>query len=229
MVKSSTQQQKSLQHASKVDDDDRRNKIPPVGRSRPMVSLNSFAQKRGQIRALEEFKKRKQYKRLETAKALRRYQKVMKQEGMAAGKGASRKRRPEEEEEEEDNEKEKNTSIHEELDPQSKQIVDVTKTNGEGGSHISKKRPKTNPLAKSVIKAQQVKQHAALQAQQKEKQTKERQRKLRQRQQQSKLLQQRTKRGQPIMKHLVNNLLQKLEKQQQQQQQNQPKKEGGIR
>jgi hypothetical protein len=37
------------------------------------VSLESFAQRKGHIRALEEFKKRKQTHRMETAKAFRRY------------------------------------------------------------------------------------------------------------------------------------------------------------
>lgn len=180
-----------------------------------VVSLTSFAQRKGQIRALEEFKKRKEHKRVETAKTLRRYRKVMKQEGMEAGRGASRKRRFEEDNNEEDasNEEEEKESQNETiLDTRTTPISEVDGKNSNTINH-KKKKQRTNPLTKSVMKAQQAKEHAALQAHQEEEHEKERQQKLRQRKQQSKLLQKRTKRGQPIMKYMVDNLLHKLEKQ----------------
>ena len=61
-------------------------------KARERISLNDFVHRKGQVRALEEFKYRKQRKKVETAKALRSYRKVMKQQGYEAGQGASRKR-----------------------------------------------------------------------------------------------------------------------------------------
>merc|ERR1712238_630850 len=61
-------------------------------RSTNAIGLESFAQRKGQIRALQEFKKRKNEKTLGTSIALRKYRKLMKQEGHDAGSGASRKR-----------------------------------------------------------------------------------------------------------------------------------------
>ncbi|KAG7351451.1 rRNA processing protein [Nitzschia inconspicua] len=161
--------------------------------SRRNLSLDTFAQRKGQVRALEEFKKRKEHKRLQTAKALRKYQKVMKQEGLEAGKGASRKRLP------------TDTRQGEESVMENPKIaLDPNETgDGEVADNHPKKRRKTNPLEKAVYKAEQTKQQAVLLAQQREEQEKERQQKLRQRKRQSKLLQKRTKRGQPIMKHMV--------------------------
>merc|ERR1712070_886819 len=71
-----------------------------------------------------------------------------------------------------------------------------------------------DPFEKSREKAKLAKQRAEEAALRRASNEKERQQKLKRRRQQTKLLQQRTKRGQPIMKHAINNLLYKLEKQQ---------------
>lgn len=226
------QEHKHKRHVRGDDDADPRPYAPPSkptsssSQGKPKsfsggVSLTSFAQRKGQIRALEEFKKRKEHKRLETAKTLRRYQKVMKQEGMEAGRGASRKRTLKEEEEDNNNEEDTSKNDNEEQDLQKDKNRDVRNTpisqedrsSNSNHHHHKNKKQRTNPLTKSVIKAQQAKQYAALQVHQREEHEKERQRKLRQRKQQSKLLQKRTKRGQPIMGNMINNLLRKLEKQ----------------
>ena len=59
-------------------------------RSANAVGLTDFSQKKGQVRALEEFKKRKNKKHLETSMALRKYRKLMKKEGIGRGGGACR-------------------------------------------------------------------------------------------------------------------------------------------
>ena len=75
-----------------------------------------------------------------------------------------------------------------------------------------KKKPKKmDPFQKSREKAKLAKQRAEEAALRRESNEKERQQKLKRRKQQTKLLQQRTKRGQPIMKHAIDNLLYKLE------------------
>jgi hypothetical protein len=61
-------------------------------RSKHSISLENFGQRKGQVRALAEFRNRKERKRVETAKALRKYKKTMKSEGFEAGRGAARKR-----------------------------------------------------------------------------------------------------------------------------------------
>ena len=153
-----------------------------------VTSLEKFAHKKGQVRALEEFRKRKEKKQVETSIRLRQYKKVMKQEGMEAGTGASRKRRVDAE----DDETEEPASQHE---------------------NKKQKRHKADPLQKSVKKAEQYKQQAIEREKQQKQNEKDRQQKLEQRKRTSKQLQKRTKRGQPIIKHMVNNLLHKLEKQ----------------
>mmetsp|Transcript_55085 Transcript_55085/g.159510 ORF Transcript_55085/g.159510 Transcript_55085/m.159510 type:complete len:166 (+) Transcript_55085:139-636(+) len=154
-------------------------------RSKNAISLENFGQRKGQVRALEEFRNRKERKRKETAIALRKYKKTMKSEGYEAGTGAGRKRRTEEEEQDE------------------KKFDD---------KKVPHKRQKTNPFQKSIDKARQKKEEIQERIKSKEKNEKERERKLRERKRQSKLLAKRTKRGQPIMIHTVDNILKKLEK-----------------
>jgi hypothetical protein len=192
------------------------------------VSLESFAQRKGHVRALEEFKKRKEHKRVETAKALRKYRKVMKQEGMEAGKGASRKRSVVQQGHTENDEK---TTTQEET-TDNKQHLLTNEDNNYGdddddnnnnnnrqkdGHHRrgGRRPPRINPFQKSLEKANEAKIMAAEIQKRQKVQEKERKMKLFQRKRQTKLLQQRTKRGQPIMKHMVDNLLHKIEKQQQ--------------
>ncbi|KAL3914715.1 MAG: hypothetical protein SGARI_008352 [Bacillariaceae sp.] len=158
------------------------------GSKRVVTSLHQFAQKKGQVRALEEFRKRKEKKRVETAKALRIYQKVMRQEGMEAGKGASRRRKQEEEKDDAG-----------QNPPPSKE---------------QRRRPhRSNPLQKSLQKAAATQEAREARQEQIQQNEHERQSKLKQRKKQTKLLQKRTKKGQPIIKHQMDNLLRKLQKQ----------------
>lgn len=156
-------------------------------RSKHSISLENFGQRKGQVRALAEFRNRKQRKRIETAKALRKYKKTMKSEGFDAGRGASRRR-----------------------------VGDREGTRESDGSEeiekaVPARRQKTNPFQKSIDKAKLKKETAENMIKIREDNQKEKQRKLRERKQQSKLLARRTKRGQPIMKHAVGNILRKLE------------------
>eukprot|EP00980_Cylindrotheca_fusiformis_P021411 scaffold8266_cov97-Cylindrotheca_fusiformis.AAC.2 len=161
------------------------------------ISLEAFVHRKGQVRALEEFKHRKQRKRVETAKALRSYRKVMKKEGFEAGKGASRKRV----------EGETSDSI---VEPPATVEKEDSTTPKE-----YKKRYKTNPFQKATKKAEEHQKMVETKKAMKEKGEKERQARLKERKQRTKLLAKRTKRGQPIMKHMVDDLLHKLEKQNQ--------------
>ena len=163
-----------------------------------IISLENFAIRKGQVRALEEFKYRKQRKRVETAKALKEYRKVMKQEGYDAGKGASRKRSLYHNTEQDDTEQDS-----EQQQQQQQQAG-------------SRKRPKSNPFYKSVQKAEKNKIRAIEQKDAKERRERQRDEKLKERKKRTKMLSKRTKKGQPIIKNMMDNILVKLERQQQQ-------------
>merc|ERR1712166_1605744 len=75
---------------------------------------------------------------------------------------------------------------------------------------------KMDPFKKSLEKAKLAKEEKESKVLGHEQNEIERQIKLKRRKKQTKLLQQRTSRGQPIMKHVINNILYKLEKQNQQ-------------
>merc|ERR1712166_1295283 len=75
---------------------------------------------------------------------------------------------------------------------------------------------KMDPFKKSLEKAKLAKEEKESKVLGHEQNEIERQIKLKRRKKQTKLLQQRTSRGQPIMKHAINNILYKLEKQNQQ-------------
>lgn len=145
------------------------------------ISLENFGQRKGQVRALEEFRVRKEKKRVETAKALRKYKKAMKKEGLDAGRGASRKRV----------EKEPNEA---------------------DAKEGTERRKKSNPFQKSKDLAAKKKESIIQRQKDKEQNEKDRQKRLRERKNQTRLLSKRSKRGQPIMKHTVNNMLIKLQK-----------------
>lgn len=159
-------------------------------RSKHSISLETFGQRRGQVRALEEFRHRKQKKRIETAKALRKYKKSMKSEGYEAGRGAARKRVNE---------------MDNKNEPKEESSKEVTAAPA--------RKKKSNPFQKSLEKAQHKKEEAEKQEKMIQQNQKEREKRLRERKRQSKLLAKRTKRGQPIMKHTVGCMLKKLEKQ----------------
>jgi hypothetical protein len=167
--------------------------------SRERISLEAFVHRKGQVRALEEFKYRKQHKKIETAKALRSYRKVMKQQGYEAGQGASRKRM------------EEPTSTAENTSTSST----AKDEDHEDAPKEYKKRHKMNPFEKPAKRAEEQKRMAETHKEKKETGEKERQKCLKERKRRTKLLSKRTKRGQPIMKHMMDNLLEKLEKQNQ--------------
>lgn len=170
---------------------------------------------------MEAFKRRKQHKRLETAKALRKYQKVMRQEGLEAGRGASRKARlPSASDEAVATEpaSEETTTAKDGETEEGRTVAATADADADADAATHRrKRRKTNPLEKAVAKAEQAKRDAQDRAEQREEREEERRRKLRQRQRRSSLLRQRTGRGQPVMRHVANDLLHKLERQQQQQ------------
>jgi rubrerythrin len=148
-----------------------------------VVSLNKFAhaKSKGTRRAIEKFRQKKKSKFNHNAGLLREYKKVMKNEGYEAGKGASRKRQ--------------------DVDAHVKEnATDV----------VTGKRKKADPFAKArqqaeKSKLEKIKREEAVKQRLKEKELKEKQNKLKARK-----MSQRTRKGQPIIKNVVEDLLEKI-------------------
>jgi hypothetical protein len=149
-----------------------------------VISLTKFAhaKSRGTRRAIEKYRQKKQSKFNYNAGLLREYKKVMKNEGYEAGKGASRKR----------------------------QDTDVIVNEDAAAGAVKEKRKKADPFAKARQQAEKSKLEKAqreedLKQRLKENELKEKQNKLKARK-----MAQRTKKGQPIMKNVVEDLLDKI-------------------
>ena len=161
-----------------------------------VISLTQFAhaKSKGTRRAIENYKHKKQSKFNRNAGLLREYRKAMKNEGYDAGKGASRKRSLNNEREEQYDEENDGMFEESEKEPKSKK----------------RRHHKSDPLAKAKVMAQKSKQDQILQKELKLKQKKENEKKQKQKQKRGKQLRKRTNRGQPIMKNVVGDLLQKI-------------------
>ena len=150
-----------------------------------VISLTQFAhsKSKGTRRAIEKFKQKKTNKFNHNAKLLRDYKKVMKSEGYEAGQGASRKRN---------------------------QANSEDKGDGADEQDKPKKRQKSDPFAKAKLKAKQAKEDVYNGKLDKEQQVKERAIKEKQKKVKTRKLAQRTKKGQPIMKNVIGDMLAKI-------------------
>lgn len=163
-------------------------------RKQAAISLTKFSTKKGHDRALQEYKKRKETKFQKNATLLREYQKAMKKEGYDAGRGASRKRRSREEDRDDDVVGEK-------------EEVDETSNNELARK---RKRQKADPLHHAKKEAdrrrtERIEAISTLEVRQKEMNKREQERKVR-----AKKKMQRTRRGQPLIKNVIGDLLHKI-------------------
>lgn len=156
-----------------------------------VISLTQFAhsKSKGTRRAIERFNQKKQSKFNRNANLLRQYKKVMKDEGYQAGKGGSRKRNQTDAEGTGSNNK-------------SDDYGDCTER--------SKKRHKSDPFAKAKQKARQ--SEVAEQNKKREFQDKMKQRSVKEKQKRlkAKKVMKRTKKGQPVMKSIIGDMLEKI-------------------
>mmetsp|Transcript_4403 Transcript_4403/g.6721 ORF Transcript_4403/g.6721 Transcript_4403/m.6721 type:complete len:179 (-) Transcript_4403:253-789(-) len=155
-----------------------------------VISLTQFAhsKSKGTRRAIENFKYKKQSKFNRNAGLLRGYKKAMKTEGFEVGKGASRKRT-------------------------SKGMDQSTKRDdgdNDGYSQRMKKRQKSDPFAKAKQKAKQSKEEIIERQNDIEKQKKLMKRKATEKKVKTRKLSKRTKKGQPIMKDMISDMLEKI-------------------
>ena len=190
-------------------DVDGRKKYHPLSqtkrRKQAAISLTKFSTKKGHDRALQEYKKRKETKFQKNATLLRVYQKAMKKEGYDAGRGASRKRR--------------STGDLKEGVVDDNVVVgekEITSNNNSKDFESvdsmvrKKKRQKADPLhhAKKEADRRRTERIEAITTQevrQKEMSKREQERKVR-----AKKMMQRTRRGQPLIKNVIGDLLIKI-------------------
>lgn len=163
---------------------------------RSVFGIEKFARQKGVAKGLHQFRERKEKKRLETAKSLRTYQKAMKREGFEPGIGASRKRMDDNEER---NAVEETTpDLGNSSSEKATAVAKRQKTGSEfyNASHQSNQRFRRNEDREAQI------------------QSKERERKqaLWKRRQRHGRLSARTKKGQPVMKNIVHDILDKLQR-----------------
>jgi hypothetical protein len=165
----------------------------------PVLSVEQFAHRKGVTKAIQSFRKRKEKKQLRTATALRSYKKVMRQEGYEPGQGASRKRVD-------------GTEESREATQPSASVAGAEAS----PSHTEKpaRRQKSNPFQKSIQKADDRKKNIQQAQEDRESRESERNGKLRERKHRHQLLTKRTRKGQPIMKNVVEDILSKLQKEQ---------------
>lgn len=163
------------------------------------LTVENFAHRKGVTKAIQSFRKRKDDKRTETAKALRRYKKTMKQEGYEPGRGASRKRDTAGREEEQ-------------IEPGATAIAASEQPEQNNQKQPYQKRAKTNPFHKTLKKAEEKKQQHQQAAQDREANEQQREKKLKDRRKRSKNMRARTSKGQPVMKHVIHDILRKLER-----------------
>lgn len=145
--------------------------------------INAFAAQKGVARSIQNFKYRKEVRKGKKSALLRQYQKVMVKEGY--GKNTSRK------------------------GTRRKDDDGGRKDDDEEGE--KQRRGKQNPFAKSLKKAEQARQHKVTERAQQEDNKRKQEQRQRQRQKQSKLLSKRTSKGQPVMRHMISGLLEKIE------------------
>mmetsp|Transcript_18528 Transcript_18528/g.37665 ORF Transcript_18528/g.37665 Transcript_18528/m.37665 type:complete len:210 (+) Transcript_18528:120-749(+) len=181
------------------DDDGDTQQSQNQRRRNAAISLNSFSSKKGHDRALQEYKKRKDQKFQKNAALLREYQRAMKQEGYDAGKGASRKRDRDGEDRSGNAEKSAADDNSEEAENHQKSVESTRK-----------KRHKSDPLYQArkqaeIRKQQQLEDISERKGNQQNEGKKQHLRKVR-----AKKMMQRTKRGQPLMKNVIGDLLGKI-------------------
>lgn len=167
-------------------------------RKQAAISLNSFSSKKGHDRALQEYKKRKETKFQKNATLLREYQRAMKQEGFEVGKGASRWR-------EEDGRKgsKKRKNVTDEDNTDNDEYAGETYAERKART----KRAKSDPLLKARKIAEQRKAEKAELIAQKETKIKNEGKKQHDRKARAKKLMKRTRKGQPVMKNVIGDLL----------------------
>ena len=170
-----------------------------------VVSLTQFAhhKSKGTKKAIEHYRNKQQSKFNRRAGLLRQYKKAMKSEGFEAGVGGSRKRVPDGGEGSSSSENVTKTDA----DPQDTATSTTTTT-----TTTTKGRAKADPFFKSKQKAQKSKEEKLQRQRDAEEWKKQKEIKLKKRAQRSKLMSKRTRKGQPVMRNMIESMLEKIKR-----------------
>ena len=184
--------------SSKYDEDDEKDhKSQTKRRKQEAISLASFSSKKGHDRALQEYKKRKETKFHKNATLLREYQRAMKQEGYDAGRGGSRKR-------EEDSQIKGSKKRSNDEDEDDLQLAN------EDTNNSRRKRHKSDPLHQARKEAERRKAEQQDLISEKDQRQKTETQKQQNRKVRAKKMMRRTKKGQPLMKNVIGDMLGKI-------------------
>jgi len=175
--------------------------------SNAVISLSQFAhaKSKGTRRAIENYKQKRKSKFDRNAGLLRSYRKAMKNEGYEPGMGANRSRgnrkRSLDDAKPEQNDIDLPKPVSEINDAQMEKDTSQPKR---------KRRHKTDPFTKAKEMAKQSKEDQLSKEKLRSVQMKEKEEKLKKRKQRAKKLSKLTSKGQPMMKNIVEDLLDKI-------------------
>jgi rRNA processing len=181
------------------------------------VSITAFTSTKGSTRSLKTFKYRQQSKWVKKASLLRGYSKAMKKEGLEfqgrnSGSASHRPNNLVHTTHSENNDK---LICNEDGLLESQFPAEGTKEKTDNVYATStKQRRKVNPLEISLEKAKLRRHQSEKERILRKKALRERDLKLRERKRTTQLLQQRTPKGQPVMRHVIHTLLTRLERKQ---------------
>ena len=212
----------------------------PHHERRKAAGIDAFTAQKGVARSIQTYKHKKESKLARKASLLRGYHKIMKQEGLLdedGGGGRLRGKRMQ------PNKRNENTSKsttpttsatqlkedqnqperpvgHDDVNRERNIVATCNDATNEEEQppqppYLKKRKPKMNPLTKSLQKASEKKAEQEQERLRKQQELADRTKKVSQRKRDSKLLSKRTKKGQPIMKNIIGNLLSRIEQREQ--------------
>lgn len=193
-----------------------------------VLKVDAFAHRKGVTKGLQSFRLRKETKRMQTSKQLRSYKRAMKKEGYEPGTGASRKRQVGESNEGEhgnddsNNQSSENVAANEVMEESLKKIAgtiaSVSRMELSNSKHSDASCSRNKQASKQAFyqkgaskESDRRKQQQEQIESQQEDRFKQKMAALKHRRQRHKLLTARTSRGQPVMKNMVQDILNQLQ------------------
>lgn len=211
----------------------------PNHERRKAAGIDAFTAQKGVARSIQTYKHKKESKLARKASLLRGYHKIMKKEGLLDEDGRGGRLRGKRMQPNKRNDISSETTTpsttatttqgtqvpkhpvdHDDVNQQRDVAAmdnDARKEEKEQSSQplLKKRKPKMNPWTKSLQKANEKKAADEQERLRKQQELANRAKKISQRKRDSKLLTQRTKKGQPIMKNIIGNLLSRIEQREQ--------------
>lgn len=184
-------------------------KEPHHHERRKAAGIEAFTAQKGVTRSIQTYKHRKESKLAKKASLLREYHKVMKKEGLEAGRG----KRKRDYMDNDDNTEQIETRQNERDENHQADAITVENEEEKDSmkKQVRKRKPKMNPLTKALQKANERKAEQEQEQLRRQKEQAERKTRMAHRKRTAKMLSQRTKKGQPVMKNVIADLLSRIE------------------